>query len=111
MTALNATSQLSSERKKLRTNWSNYDMINVTPEEKARFRELNRLRMKTYRDKKRVRKYSPHPTIRKNQSCPKCGMQFLCPDEELNQGVFCPECNTQVRGSNGCVQTENKGEK
>lgn len=33
----------------------------VTPEEKARFNELNRIRMKVYRDRKRVRKYSPRP--------------------------------------------------
>jgi hypothetical protein len=33
--------------------------LNVTPEEQEKFRELNRLRMKTWRDKKRVRKYSP----------------------------------------------------
>jgi len=32
---------------------------NVTPEEQAKFKELNRLRMKMYRDKKRVRKYTP----------------------------------------------------
>jgi hypothetical protein len=36
-------------------------VVNVTPEEQARFRELNRIRMKTYRDKTRVRKYSPRP--------------------------------------------------
>lgn len=35
--------------------------LNVTPEEKARFNELNRIRMKAYRDRKRVRKYSPRP--------------------------------------------------
>jgi len=34
-------------------------MINVTPEEQEKFKELNRLRMKAYRDKTRVRKYSP----------------------------------------------------
>lgn len=33
--------------------------LNVTPEEKEKFRELNRLRMKTWRDKTRVRKYAP----------------------------------------------------
>ena len=31
----------------------------VEPEELQKFRELNRLRMKLYRDRKRVRKYSP----------------------------------------------------
>jgi hypothetical protein len=31
----------------------------VTPEEQAKFKELNKLRMKAYRDKTRVRKYSP----------------------------------------------------
>lgn len=34
-------------------------VLNATPEEQAQYRALNRLRMKTYRDKKRVRKYSP----------------------------------------------------
>jgi hypothetical protein len=34
-------------------------VVNVTPEEQAQYRELNRLRMKFYRDKTRVRKYSP----------------------------------------------------
>lgn len=33
--------------------------INVTPEEQAKFKELNRLRMKTYRDQTRQRTYSP----------------------------------------------------
>ena len=33
--------------------------LNMTPEEKEKFKELNRLRMKTWRDKTRVRKYSP----------------------------------------------------
>jgi hypothetical protein len=31
----------------------------VTPEEQAEYRKLNKLRMKVYRDKTRVRKYSP----------------------------------------------------
>ena len=34
-------------------------VMNVTPEEKEKFRQLNRLRMKTYRDRKRQRKYAP----------------------------------------------------
>jgi len=33
--------------------------LNVTPEEQEEYRKLNRIRMKTYRDKTRVRKYSP----------------------------------------------------
>ena len=37
-------------------------VLNTTPEEKEEFRALNRLRMKTYRDKTRVRKYSPRTT-------------------------------------------------
>jgi len=36
-------------------------VFNVTPEEQAKYRELNRIRMKVYRDRKRVRKYSPRP--------------------------------------------------
>lgn len=44
-------------------------VFNSTPEEQAQYRALNRLRMKTYRDKSRKRKYSPHPSIRKNNSC------------------------------------------
>jgi hypothetical protein len=45
-------------------------VVNVTPEEQAKYRELNKLRMKLYRDKKRVRKYSPHPTVtKKTDSC------------------------------------------
>lgn len=36
-------------------------VMKVTPEEQEKFKELNRLRMKAYRDKKRVRKYSPRP--------------------------------------------------
>jgi hypothetical protein len=40
----------------------------VTPEEKARFNELNRLRMRTWRDKKRVRKYAPRGQYRKDIS-------------------------------------------
>ena len=35
--------------------------LNTTSEEQERFKELNRLRMKVWRDKKRVRKYSPRP--------------------------------------------------
>jgi len=42
-------------------------VVNVTPEEQAKYRELNRIRMRLYRDKKRVREYSPHPTIRKDK--------------------------------------------
>lgn len=34
-------------------------VFNSTPEEQAQYRALNRLRMKTYRDKTRVRKYTP----------------------------------------------------
>jgi hypothetical protein len=34
-------------------------VLNTTPEEQEKFRALNRVRMKTYRDKTRVRKYSP----------------------------------------------------
>ena len=34
-------------------------VMKVTPEEQEKFKELNKLRMKTYRDKTRVRKYSP----------------------------------------------------
>lgn len=41
-------------------------VLNSTPEQQAQYRALNRLRMKAYRDKKRVRKYSPHPTVLKN---------------------------------------------
>jgi hypothetical protein len=37
-------------------------VLNATPEEQEQYRALNRLRMKTYRDKKRVRKYSPRTT-------------------------------------------------
>jgi hypothetical protein len=44
-------------------------VLNVTPEEQAKYRELNRLRMKLYRDKDRKRKYSPHQSIRKDNSC------------------------------------------
>ena len=36
---------------------------NVTPEEQEKFKELNRLRMKMYRDKKRVRKYTPRLVV------------------------------------------------
>ena len=36
-------------------------VVNVTPEEQAKFKELNRLRMKAYRDRTRVRKYAPRP--------------------------------------------------
>ena len=35
--------------------------LNTTPEEQAKFKELNKLRMKAYRDKTRKRKYSPRP--------------------------------------------------
>jgi hypothetical protein len=41
-------------------------VVNVTPEEQTKYRELNRLRMKLYRDKNRKRKYSPHPTVCKD---------------------------------------------
>jgi hypothetical protein len=34
-------------------------VVKVTPEEEAKFKELNRIRMKLYRDKTRVRKFSP----------------------------------------------------
>lgn len=34
---------------------------NMPLKEAAEFREFNKTRMKTYRDKKRVRKYSPRP--------------------------------------------------
>ena len=34
-------------------------VVNVTPEEQEKYRELNRIRMKIYRDQNRVRKYSP----------------------------------------------------
>ena len=48
--------------------WSNYVMgLNTTPEEQSKYRELNRIRMKVYRDKARERKYSPHLTIRKDK--------------------------------------------
>jgi hypothetical protein len=43
-------------------------VVNVTPEDQAKYRELNRLRMKFYRDKSRKRKYSPHQSIRKDKS-------------------------------------------
>jgi hypothetical protein len=36
-------------------------VVNVTPEEQAKFKELNKLRMKAYRDRTRQRKYSPRP--------------------------------------------------
>lgn len=38
-------------------------VMKVTPEEQAKFRELNRLRMKTWRDKNRKHKYSPRKKI------------------------------------------------
>lgn len=41
-------------------------VLPVTPEEQEKYRALNRLRMKLYRDRKRVRKYSPHPTVCKS---------------------------------------------
>lgn len=40
-------------------------VLPVTPEEQEKYRALNRIRMKLYRDHKRVRKYSPHPTVMK----------------------------------------------
>lgn len=43
-------------------------VVNVTPEEQAKFNELNRIRMKTYRDKKRVRKYSPRLKGKKGEA-------------------------------------------
>jgi hypothetical protein len=43
--------------------------LNVTPEEKEEYRRLNNLRMKLWRDKKRVRKFSP----RKKEDEKQCG--------------------------------------
>ena len=42
--------------------------LNTTPEEKQKFRELNRLRMKSYRDKTRKLKYAPRGKFR-GDSC------------------------------------------
>jgi hypothetical protein len=42
--------------------------INSTPEEKEQFKALNRLRMKSYRDKTRKLKYAPRGKYRDN-SC------------------------------------------
>jgi hypothetical protein len=36
-------------------------VINVTPEEQAKFKELNKIRMKLYRDKNRKNKFAPRP--------------------------------------------------
>ena len=41
-------------------------VLPVTPEEQEKYRALNRIRMKLWRDRKRVRKYSPHPTVMKS---------------------------------------------
>jgi hypothetical protein len=38
--------------------------INSTPEEKEKFKELNRLRMKLYRDRSRKLKYAPRGKYR-----------------------------------------------
>jgi hypothetical protein len=40
----------------------------VTPEDKAKFDELNRIRMKLYRDKTRQRKYAPRGKHRLDES-------------------------------------------
>ena len=42
-------------------------VVNVTPEDEAKYKKLNRIRMKLYRDKKRVRKYSPRPQKEKEK--------------------------------------------
>jgi hypothetical protein len=36
-------------------------VVTVTPEEQAKFNELNKIRMKIYRDKNRKNKFTPRP--------------------------------------------------
>ncbi|MDD4326151.1 MAG: hypothetical protein PHC63_06975 [Candidatus Bathyarchaeota archaeon] len=47
--------------------------INSTPEEKEQFKALNRLRMKSYRDKTRKLKYAPRGKYRDNSCVHKDG--------------------------------------